>query len=71
MIQGDLRQEPKGQSNRERTECRIEASTSIQSKRWALRAPRLRRGIEALDGFLGLRPNPKLAPASFLSASIQ
>jgi len=24
MIQGDLRQKPKGQSNRERTECRIE-----------------------------------------------
>jgi hypothetical protein len=26
MIQGDLRQKPKGQSNRERTECRIEAN---------------------------------------------
>jgi len=26
MIQGDLRQKPNGQSNRERTECRIEVS---------------------------------------------
>jgi hypothetical protein len=31
MIQGDLRQKPNGQSNRERTECRIEASYSLLS----------------------------------------
>jgi hypothetical protein len=29
MIQGDLRQKPKGQSNRERTECRIEARSAV------------------------------------------